>query len=442
MSSQPADLLARNGLRGTSRISWAPSGWFIEYHVNAPATSFNIVTCPDDFYAVRLGFANVAPKPYAVTRAIAVPSTTSGDCCNPTGGAPWVSFTFANGGADVDSLVTDVDAPTKIVVSAAAPEWHRTGNIVPSWTWTDWAPIASLPRTDTLDAPRVLMLRVLLPGNETITQPNGNFSGYFANPAVNKGFEYGAGWVPADYVTGSDLHLDNVAAASFGEARSTVACIQFATKSRGLVGMAVGDSHHQGTSTTTQFLNYLLRTTVRLGSASVGKIPFGYVATGVGGATSNQFFQMLRSLLPVVRPSFVVLPGWTFNDEGEVNADERATNIFMARLIQAADSCIMHGTVPIFLTPFPRDAKSMTIVQVEPWRKLREAILSMRHSGAVVVDATAILGSRSQSGAFDGTYLPEFSTDGAHPNNTGHEAISNALTAELKKLAEFVDHGS
>ncbi len=421
-------------LRRTSRISWAPSGWFVEFPMRSLATSLHIFACPDDFYSVRLGFANVGPAAYTVTKAIAAPSTTPGDFINPTGGAAWVPLTFANHGVDIESLVINGGAPTEIVVSAAKPAWQRERNIIPSWTWTDWTPIASRLRTDIADAPRLLMVRTLLPSDQKITQPNGNFNGFFAQSAVNHGFEYGAGWVPVDLVTEPDRPLNNVSAANFGEARATVACIQFATKNRGLVGMAAGDSHHQGTSTTTQFLNYLLRATVLLGSGWVGKVPFGYVATAVGGATSEQFFLMLHSLLPAIRPSFVVLPGWTYNDQGEVHADEAANNIFMARLVLAADNCILNGAVPIFLTPFPRDAGSMTAAQVEPWRKLRHSILSMRYSGAAVVDATAILGAKTDSGEFDGTYRPGFSSDGAHPNDAGHAAVSYALMVELNRI--------
>ena len=212
-------------------------------------------------------------------------------------------FTFANSGANVNSLITDPDAPTQIVVAPAAFALCHERNIVPSWTWTDWTPIASRLRTDDAGSPRLLMVRVLLPGNDTVTQPNGNFSGYFAKMAVNHGFEYGAGWIPADLVTGPNLVVDSVGAVNFGMARATVGCIQFLTQNRGIVGMSAGDSHHQGTSTTTQFLNYLLRATVLLASGWVGKVPFGYVSTAVGGATSEQFFSMLLSLLPAVRPS-------------------------------------------------------------------------------------------------------------------------------------------
>ncbi len=273
-------------VRRTSRISWAPSGWFVEYSIDAPATSFHFFTCPDDFYAVRLGFVNMNATSYTIIRAVAAPSSTPNDFANPTGGSSWIAFTFANGGADLDAVVSNVASPTEIIVAGAVPH-AQGGSIIPRWTWTDWVPVASLHRTDRVGAPRVLMVRVLLPGGVTISQPNGGFEGYFNAPAVHCGFDYGAGWIPGDFVSSPESVVENSSAANFGIARATVACVQFLTKHRGLVGMATGDSHHQGTSTTTQFLNYLLRSTVTLGSKYIGEIPFGYVSTAAGGTTSE-----------------------------------------------------------------------------------------------------------------------------------------------------------
>jgi hypothetical protein len=251
------------------------------------ATSFHVVTCPDDFYAVRMGFANISRCPYEIARAIASPSAEPGDFANPVPDGQWVPFTFAHGGADIDHVVASPEAPTKIVVAGTPPRSAICEVPIPQWTWTDWVPVASRPRRDAPGAPRLLMVRLLVPGDSRITQPNGGFEGYFASPAVNHGFEHGAGWIPYDFVTEPDVPVGNLAAASFGIARSTVACVQFATSNRGIVGMAVGDSHHQGTSTSTQFMNFLLRSVTQIGAAYVGRIPFGYVSAAVGGAKSD-----------------------------------------------------------------------------------------------------------------------------------------------------------
>ena len=145
-------------------------------------------------------------------------------------------------------------------------------------------------------------------------------------------------------------------------------------------------------------------------------------------------FPSLTNLLPVAEPSFVMLPGWTYNEmSGGVHADQAATDVFFARLIMAAETCIKHGATPIILTPFPRDPGGMTPIQVGPWRNLRSSILALREGGAVVLDATPLLGQKS-GGQLDGTYLPEYSDDHAHPNDAGHAALATVLVPMIERL--------
>jgi hypothetical protein len=129
-----------------------------------------------------------------------------------------------------------------------------------------------------------------------------------------------------------------------------------------------------------------------------------------------------------------VLPGWTYNEmDGVVHADQAADDLFFARLLMTAETCARAGAIPIFLTPFPRDPGGMTPVQVAPWRKLRKSILALRETGAVVLDATTLLGHQT-AGVLDGTYLPQFSLDRAHPNDAGHAVLARALVPIIEGL--------
>ena len=138
-----------------------------------------------------------------------------------------------------------------------------------------------------------------------------------------------------------------------------------------------------------------------------------------------------------MRPGFVILPGWTYNDTVDgVAADDAACRLFFARLVMAADAVSAAGAIPIFLTPFPRDRESMTASVLGPWRRLRNDILAMRLSGATVIDTTSILGA-TPDGVFDGTYLPEFSDDQVHPNDAGHAAIAERLRPVLQAICRI-----
>jgi hypothetical protein len=422
-------------VRRTRHISWAPSGWLVSDTTTAIDTDFVTLTCADDFVAIRVGFANVNPAPYPVSKVIAAASSTLGDHANPTGNTGWTPLTFAHNGADIDAIVTAPGAPTAIaaVGNSADPATGHTG--IPRWTWTDWTPLRSLPRTDVPDAPRVVMIRVLLPALCTYTRPNGGFLDYHRYSAMNQGFAYVAGHVPLDVVT--DPRPINAAAAGLGHSKSPVSCVQFLTHNAGIVGMITGDSHHQGTSTTTQFWNCLMRATVSLGVRYLGRIPFGYWSTAQGGADSQWFFASLANVLPIARPGFVVLPGWTYNETtGAVHADQAANDIFFARLMATVETCNSQGAIPILLTPFPRDPAAMTPTQTGPWRKLRDSIIALRETGAMVLDATPLLG-RQSAGQLDGTYLPDYTDDQMHPNDAGHAVLAGELTPIIERICRL-----
>jgi hypothetical protein len=424
--------------RRTRRISWAPSGWLVSGTTTSINTDLLTLTCPDDFVAIRVGFTNIKPSPYAVTKVIASASPTFGDYVNPTGDVQWTPLTFANAGTATDSIVGAIDAPTSIIVRGNGPDPATGRTDLPCWTWTDWTPLRSLPRTDLPAAPRAVMIRVLLPTNCQHTRPNGGFLEYHNLPVMNQGFDYVSGHVPADVVT--TPQPVSAPACCLGQSSPPVSCVQFLTVNEGIVGMTTGDSHHQGTSTTTQFWNYLLQATVKLGARHIGRIPFGYWSTAKGGADSGWFFPSLVQALPVAKPSFVVLPGWSYNEmNGNKRADQDATNVFFARLMMAAENCADAGAIPIFLTPFPRDPGGMTPVQVGPWRKLRDSIIALRETGAIVLDATSLFG-RQSDGHLDGTYLPEFSDDHVHPNDTGHSVVAENLVRLMEALLGLPVH--
>ena len=423
--------VARFPARRTRHISWAPSGWLVNHTTRHRCTDFVTLTCPDDFLAVRIGFTNITPVHYVITKVIAAASTTLHDHVNPTGVSFWQPMSFANNGRPVDEIVSATDAPTTITVWGKQDQTpHAAG--IPRWTWTDWAPLRSLPRTDVPCAPRVLMIRLLLQEGCYRTTPNGGFGEFHLTPAMNLGSSYVGGQILRDVVTVPEAV--NAADAKLGIAFPAVSCVQFLTRNDGFVGMAAGDSHHQGTSTTTQFWNYLMRSTIELNARYAGRVPFGYWSTAQGGTDSEWFFGCLTNILDVARPSFIVLPGWTYNDITLAEHADRAANMtFLSRLLMTAESCARSGAIPVFLTPFPRDAGSMTPVQVGAWHELRDAIRSLRTSGAVVLDATRMLG-RQLNDVMDGTYQSEYTDDNVHPNNAGHAAISAALTPLIERI--------
>lgn len=419
------------------RLSWAPSAIIdrVILPKNDPYTQCLTVGCPDDFYAVRVGLPNVSETPYRVHRIVGRASDTWSDYLNPTGKSAWTTLTFTHRGEDKDAIVSIGGASPPFDIAGRSDDVSAGETYIPHWTWTDWRPIRSLTRTDRQGGMRVLMLRMLLPQNQTITYASSGFHGYFGQAEVHHGFDHVTAKWHGDCVT-EPVAIDSTHA-SIGQGVNSMACVQFLTKSPGVTGIVTGDSHYTGTSATAQLLSFALRASVSVGSSAVGRVPIGFVTCATGGARSGNFFPRLLDLLDAVRPGFVILPGWTYNDEDcGLAANESACTAFFARLLMAADQVKTRGAIPIFMTPFPRDENAMTAEVIAPWRRLRNDILMLRHSGEIVLDATSLLGAR-RNGMLTGTYRPEFTNDDIHPNDAGHAALAEVLKPILQAICSI-----
>jgi hypothetical protein len=426
-------------LRRTHVLTFAPNGWFETLASDGTGlwgSHFLTIGCPDDFHAVRLGFANITPSAYVIPRIVVCPSTTWNDLVNPTGGGRPTVLTAALGGADDNRLVTATGAPHRLVVrgNTVDPSSGEAG--VPEWSWTDWCSVTSA-KADPKSGMRVLMIRHTVEHNgSAVTFTNGTFRGWAGQPAMNGGYEYYCGGVKhGSDRTGFEVANPNILPTNMVVNGSFIAAVQFLTRSAGIVGVTTGDSHHQGTGTTGSCNSYLAQTTIGLRRSDPNLGPFGWANCAVGGARSQQFFPYLSQLLRHVTPSYVVLPGWTANEPGpEDQADKAANDIFFARLLLAADAVRGSGAVPIWLTPFPRDAAFMTPSRLVAWRDLRQRILAMRAGGELVADATPVLGRADRGGVLDGTYQPGTTEDGIHPNDQGHARIAALVSDMVRAL--------
>ncbi|MDR3538214.1 MAG: hypothetical protein P4L71_17095 [Acetobacteraceae bacterium] len=379
--------------------------------------------------------------PYSIAKIAACASSTWNDYVNPTGGTPWRHLTYAGQGALSDEIVSDLSAPTEITAwPAAAGALPGSGN-APRWTWTDWTPVQS-GTPDPATRMHVLMLRWRnSTAGQLFTYANGTLGhGWTGLIDVNHGFDHAIGGYNngADYVTNP---INGEMRWELCQRNSPIngtplAIVQFLTERAGVVGMVAGDSHHSGTGTTSGFNNFLAQFTTRLGQRYSGAVPFGFVNCAVGGIASKEMFAHLDALLPAIRPTFAVLPGWTYNEVyAGVHASAEANGEFFFSLLQAAQKCRALGVKPIFLTPFPRDAATMTAEVLHSWRDLRSRILQFQAEGGLLVDGGRALGQRDGD-ELTGTYLPGLSSDGIHPNDAGHARVAE----ELARLAE-VEYG-
>lgn len=409
------------------------SGWIAAARLEEKAggTACLTIGCPDDFYAVRLGFPNVSQEAWRLTKVIGRAAPSFNDFVTPEAPTSWVTFKPGDTTTQTSGNSGEDNGRGEIIVAGKSDT--RSQEV--AWTWTDWAPIASVA-PERPDGLRVLFLRALVPSCQTISYAVGQLRTLLGNRNLNHGFD--------TFVGGIKFDFDRVSTPASAEPTSTwvvnqlvvgslFPAVQFITKNRGITGMVVGDSHQQGTSSTEQFSNFAFRAVTQVMPRHIGTMPLGLVNTAAGGLSSAQSFLRMMELIDEVQPSYVILPGWTYNDRtGHINADRVAMEKFFARLLMAAEQCEARGILPVFMTPFPRDVASMGPEQMEPWYWLRAEILEIGRKGATVIDSAALLG-RTSPGGLDGTYKSEYTSDNMHPDDQGHAALAEPLILILNK---------
>lgn len=424
-------------LKKSRKISYMLSGWIEPktLGIEEGGTACLTIGCSSEFHAVRIGFANKLKNPWTLNKVMGIASSGYNDFVNPIGNSSWVNFSSSTNSNHLNNVIECNNKSEKIIVKENPEIYsiHNDGNVF--WTWTNWASISSLD-PDPVTGMYVLMLRALVPSNQEICYAVGQMRSLINNIDINGGFEYFVGGLKFD-IDRVNTQETKESTASWLDNQLAVGSIfpivQFLTKDPGITGMVVGDSHQQGTSTTEQLTNFLYRTMTKY-NKNKERLPFGIVNSAQGGLTSQIFFERMHHLLDSISPSFVVLPGWTYNDvHNGIHADEITVQAFFAQLLLAAEECNIRQILPIFTTPFPRNSTSMGEIQMKPWLWLHNQILSLQESGEIVIDSTEIFGKKDGN-LFDGTYKIEFSTDLSHPNDSGHEEISKKLFSIINTL--------
>jgi hypothetical protein len=433
-------LLAKIQLSTTkkSRYTFAPNGWYTTNKSRLGGVEFLTVGVPDDFDAYRVGFLNITAVPFKVTKVIACSSSRWNDYFNPISASmtnrpssDWVTATFMMAGSNISQIVTVPDAPTSAIVGGNTTDVATGQTAMPRIYWSDWTPCQSVG-ADPLHGMRVLMLRCQMPGDQTVTTTNGQLAGWSGVPSVHHG--YGSDHVTDPAASQNDGTTAALLVANRLYSGQVMAIIEVITRNAGHLIMTGGDSQQQGTGTTSQFNGFLPQAVFPLGISNVGHVPLGLLNVAQGGAKSNQFFPRMMNFISAASPSVVILPGWSYNDfDGLVGESAGTVGAFFSRLQVTADAARLAGAVPIFLTPFPRDAAAMTPDRVAIWRALRQSILNMAGRGEIVVDATAVLG-HTTFGELDGTYIAPLTNDNKHPNDDGHAAVASLIRPILREI--------
>ena len=426
-ADEQPDNRASKQLSRRTLVTWLPNSFLMKSL--APAGTFCLTTgCSSDFRRVRVGMPSLGPAPFAFDRIAIRASDSWNDYFNPIGTGQVCMLRAAPAVRDLDM---DRDAEGQILVSSGPNRENDSRPLVAKWTWTEWVDIASGAPDPATDM-RVLMVRGHSSSPQPLTFANGQFEDHRNRPDITCGFEHWIGGIN----NGRDLtdfsYMDAATLLSNNPVNGTpFAAVQFDTLVAGIVGYTTGDSHQSGTTTQSQFNSFLIQYMSRLGQELVGLIPVGIATDACGGLRSDEFFAKTDALLDEVRPSFVVLPGCSYNDHVGQESAAEVNAQFLLRLEGAARRAATTGATVMFLTPFPFGASRLTPELLASWRDCRAAIMARADLGEIVIDAAAILGTITH-GELDCSYRPDLTTDGIHPNDFGHAALADALDAALR----------
>jgi hypothetical protein len=398
------------------------------------------VSCAADFVAVRFGFVNITTRPYVVPLMKVTSSSSWNDYVNPTGQVDWRTVTVTKKPFDPSDIVASPGSDaggtsTSIHVAGLGGPDLGQGAGRRRWTWTDWIALQA-QEPDPQTGRRVVMIRHLMArSGGTFSFMNGQMNGWRGNSAHNHGNDYFIG----GYNNGSDFvsqtgTMDRDSALVNGLiGGSIIGCVQFLTVTDGLTGASLGDSHFTGDGTTTGVSTFLMQLASILTRGGNNDLPLGFVQCAVGGASSDEFFNVAYDTLESMDVSFCVLPGWTFNDKvGSASADHAAVRIFFGRLLRFARWCEKIGVLPIWLTPIPRDSRSMGNEQRSAWMWLYAEIKKRAGPGNLVIDVSAdFCNVTSEMEAGIWPPASPYTNDGLHPNDSGHAHISEKIRHAL-----------
>lgn len=378
----------------------------------AVATYMYCIPLEDDATAVRAVFGNLRAATFAITAVSIVPSTTANDYLNPTGpdgttatAAPWSSVTFAGAGADTDNVVIGsvVRAGTVPALVNPNPLTGATNAWAPFVS--DWVPVA--PTAPFSGTQRWLMLRVSIPA-EGYTRASAFAVAYTGN-TINGGRDISIRTTNADVATtAGTVPIGSTEASSFGP----LFAVQYLSQSAGVSVLSTGDSQLSGVTTTGGIANFVTRA---CNAISTPALPVVNMQASWSGQTSDTFYPLFMSFLPLVRPSVVVLEGLTTNE-----ATTAWSTKYEARLSTMVAAAQNVGARVIVVTPLPRNSIGASASLTAAWLVARAKILAMQN--VTVFDGGGIVGTKA-AGIYDANWNAAYSSDMTHATDAGTTAL-------------------
>ena len=427
-------------LTGRSQAVAHSSTVFTGTGLSTGLTQHQRVALAAPFDAVRIGIPNMHTAAIAnviaavgVTNALGAWATTAPTANNTgaaTAAAPTPSETVSASPGAFRRLTFNG------AQSVSLPAAIDASNLVPSVTWSDWCPVASVPRTDGGTFP-LLDVRVFIPTASGFVS-----IGY--NGASN------SAWAVAgrdDLYTGGRAYrcwnqdTDGVTTpANFTQTTTTPTVIplliQYRSRTDGATQLVLGDSIYDGTAGPVYPGNTFAFQAVR--DAHDAAFPVEHCTLNAAGGSTIQLSQRLNAHLAQVSPAVLLLQSASINNFGtSLGSRTQQEGLGTVGVGKALADAV--GAALIVGSMFPVTNAARNWAATDSQRTTLNAAVSALAAleGFEFLDFGQVLDGPPVSGQVE----PLASTvagDGFHLNDTGHTAAAALALAALRR-AMFVD---
>ena len=365
-----------------------------------------------EFVGLRIGIPNLAETAQAgIKLAIANTNSFMND-------EAWYVHPYPNGGFWVNMTWNESGHGTDGGTAVTLPA--RLGPERPSVTYCDSIGIKSIPRLNPSTHPRpLLMVRIQYPAGTQMTCP---YLGFFGWRIMTP--DYPTLRVSKEAVAGVDVK-ENFTTFTAIDDNAVVPIVQYTTRRAGHQLMLVGDSITEGLGGAARDFGAIPIVCQRISSVD---FPVEYYNTALHAQGAGTYSLQFRAYVEEVLPTVVFYQPYSVNDvpNGGMNASSySAFYLAMARVFR--DARALGRGAPIFLLEGTPTNKNFRDVGAGDQLRRDFNTWLASFTGATLVPgyAAAVTGLRDP----DGQDLMKvgYTDDGVHPNNTGYNAMADAI---------------
>lgn len=353
------------------------------------------------------------------TGAATSASPTPSETVSSAGSGLWRNLTWS--GASSVTLPAAVDAT----------------NLVPSYSWSDWAPVYSVARTDGGTFP-LLDIRIFIPvaaGSMTLAYTgasNNAWAMWGRDDLFTNGRTYRVWNQDVDGVTTPTAFTSTTT-----QPMIVPLLIQYRSRFEGESVCVVGDSIYDATTGSTYTNNGWAWQGVSGISQTYG--PVEYCSLSAGGATTLQSALRAENQLSQVKPTIVVFPAASVNNFGTSLGSrvQQEGQGAVGKLLALASGVSVRETQPDVvigsMLPVTNAAKAWGSTDAQRITLNNEMRNRSVDSGFTFLDFGPTIDGTTTSGQIEpkSTYV---GADGIHPNDTGYTAMAVPFKTALESI--------